>query len=256
MRTRSGERTLPDFCVVGPVKSGTSDVAVHIMMHPNVIAPFCKEFWDTDPEAWRFFYPTVKEKYRLKQLLGSALSIYCVPNLHSAAVASNMARVQSCNKVVLILRDPIERAYSQWKWEVFLAGKSRLSRHLYLQTFRSYINKALEAYPGTHATVTSTFPVLQTSIYWQAVQNWICCFGAANVLILDVSEYYRDRNPFLQKIQAFLGLPVIAMPYHTKGINGNPLSLPPADDETLSKLTKFFEPHNEQLWDLIGTKYW
>ncbi|MCK9396384.1 MAG: hypothetical protein M0Q44_12435 [Methylobacter sp.] len=44
LRKFNGKRTLPDFCVIGPIKSGTSDLAVNIMLHPNIMTPLAKEF--------------------------------------------------------------------------------------------------------------------------------------------------------------------------------------------------------------------
>jgi len=45
LRQLDGQRTLPDFCVIGPIKSGTSDLAVNILLHPNIMAPLAKEFY-------------------------------------------------------------------------------------------------------------------------------------------------------------------------------------------------------------------
>src|SRR5262249_26340903 len=48
IRRFGGRRVLPDFCVIGPAKAATSDLAVTLMLHPNVVTPLVKELWDTD----------------------------------------------------------------------------------------------------------------------------------------------------------------------------------------------------------------
>src|SRR5258708_4866646 len=56
IRRFGGRRALPDFCVIGPAKAATSDLAVSLMLHPNVMTPLVKEIWDTDPQSWRRAY--------------------------------------------------------------------------------------------------------------------------------------------------------------------------------------------------------
>ncbi|MDO9107148.1 MAG: hypothetical protein Q7U57_19575 [Methylovulum sp.] len=84
LRKLNGKRTLPDFCVIGPIKSGTSDLAVNIMLHPNIMPPIAKEFYLSDPEEWRIFYPTEQQKNEHASRHGLALSPFLAPYLHSA----------------------------------------------------------------------------------------------------------------------------------------------------------------------------
>jgi sulfotransferase family protein len=254
-RRLDGERTLPDFCIVGPIKSGTTDLAVSMMAHPNVIPPVAKEFWSPDPHSWRVFYPTEHEKERHAKRYGVALSPYCVPALHSMEVAYNLSQVKPDCKVVVLLRDPAARTYSQWKWEVFLAGRKRLATHPFLATFESYVSTALELFPASAMPSTCGFPVLQTSIYWQSVAYWIKCFGRANVLVVDADDYFEDCARCLHRIQEFVGLPAVSIPQFADRINENPLTLPKPADEAMASLRKFFAPHNEKLWQVIGETY-
>jgi hypothetical protein len=99
------------------------------------------------------------------------------------------------------------------------------------------------------------FDPLQTSIYWKAVGYWIECFGKNNVLVLDVQDYFSDRNIFLNKIYDFVGLPPFEMPDFRDKVNENPVILPPPDDESISRLRVFFEPYNQKLWHLLGEEF-
>jgi hypothetical protein len=258
MRLRArfgGTRTLPDFCVVGAPKSGTTDLAVSLMVHPNVIAPFAKEFWHHNPETWRIFYPTENEKKRHARLHGVALSPYCVPNLHAFEAPIYLSRKRPNTKVIIVLREPADRSYSQWKWEVLLAGPGRAGAHPFLGTFRRYIDAALELFPDDVMPSMCGYPALQTSIYWRRVAHWINCFGRDNVLVLNIADYFQDRNRCLQKIQNFVGLPYVALPPFAKKINENPIRLPAPDNESVAKLRDFYKPYNEKLWAVIGEEY-
>lgn len=255
LRQISGERTLPDFCLIGPLKSGTSNLAVDIMLHPNVLPPIAKEFDFSDPEDWRIFYPTVKEKMEHAKNYGLALSPFLVPNMHRIELIYNMARKIPDMKIVIVLRDPVDRLYSQWKWEVFIAGKKRINGLSFMKDFSSYVNMALSLYPELSMFSACGFQPLQSSIYWQAITIWIECFGSDNVLVLDANDYFSDNNAFLGEVYDFVGLPSFNIPKYENKVNENPLSFPSADQNCVDKLSEFFRPHNEKLWGVIGKSF-
>lgn len=256
LRSRFGkQRTLPDFFIVGAPKSGTSDIAISTMLHPQVMPPIAKEFWSQDSDKWKIFYPTERHKQRHRERYGAALSPYCVPALHFLNVPYGFSRVRPDARVVLVLRDPVARTYSHWKWEVMYAGKALVSRHPYLGTYSKFIDSALEIFPDNCTPTVCTFPLIHTSIYWQSVRCWIECFGSRNVMVVDVADYFRDRDSCMRKIFEFVGLQNASLPQFDTVINSNPVKLPKADEATSSRLRTFFEPYNEKLWKVIGKRY-
>lgn len=255
VRALSGERTLPDFCVIGAPKCGTTDLAVSLLLHPNVLAPLCKEFWSANPDSWRILYPTHREKRRHAERHGMALSPFLVPCLHRIELLHSLARARPGAKIVLTLRKPEERVYSQWKWEVFLAGRKRAANLPFLSSFSAYVDKALEVYPDYPMFTACGFCPLMSSVYWKAVGYWRESFGPENVMALDMADYFCDRNRALRRIQEFVGLPYVPIPQFSTRINENPLALPPPDEPSLAKLRAFFRPSNERLWDVIGERW-
>lgn len=254
VRKLARRRTLPDFCVIGPGKAGTSDLAVSIMSHPNVLPPFSKEFWSSDPETWRKFYPTERQKKNHAKRHGAAMSPFCVPCLSKLDIPYRLSQIKPDMKVVIVLREPAERLYSHWKWEVLLAGKRYVESLPFLSTFSAYVDMSLSVYGCLPTNNPCSARGLEMSIYWRAVEHWMTCFGKANLLVLDVREYFDDRLPVLHRIQSFVGLPYFDNPFLEK-TNANPLQLPPADEESMEKLRTFFQPHNERLWQIIGKKF-
>ncbi len=255
LRKFNNNRTLPDFCVIGPIKSGTSDLAVNLMMHPNIMAPLSKEIYCADPEDWRIYYPTQQQKKRHADRYGSAYSPYLGPFLHWMELTYNLAQVQPNTKIVLILRDPVKRVYSHWKWEVLNSGRKRADKLPFLKTFPDYVNKALAVFPESPMFTACDSEVLQTGIYWKAVNYWMECFGRNNVLVLDIEDYFVNSNHFLGKIFEFVGLPNFDCPTSINKINENPISLPPPDEDSMLKLSKFYSPYNIKLWSLLGKEF-
>lgn len=255
LRKFDGKRTLPDFCVIGPVKSGTSDLAVNVMLHPNVMTPLSKELLLPDPEDWRIFYPTERQKKEHASRYGSALSPFLGPYLHWMELTYKLSQARPDTKIVLTLRDPVKRVFSHWKWEVYISGKKRSSELPFMTSFSAYVDRALAVFPEYPMYTACGFHALQTSIYWKAVSYWMECFGRDNVLVLDVADYFSDSKRFLGQIHEFVGLPAFECPTSSSKINENPVVLPQPDQESLSKLSEFFKPHNEKLWPLLGKEF-
>lgn len=256
LRSFGGKRTLPDFCIIGPIKSGTSDLAVNMLLHPNVLAPLAKEFEGEDPDDWRIFYPTERAKARhAARHGGCAMSPYLAPYLHYTEMGANLARRQPHTKIVLTLREPAARMYSHWKWEVFWAGRALAKEMPILQSFAAYADEAIAAYQTGPLFTAVRAEGLQTSIYAEAVSEWINAFGPDNVLVLDVADYFAAPTQFVARICAFVGLPPFDCPSFDQRINENPLSLPPADPATHAKLQAFFRPHNARLWKVLGHSF-
>ncbi|WP_298443894.1 hypothetical protein, partial [Gordonia sp. (in: high G+C Gram-positive bacteria)] len=107
---------------MGSIKSGTSDLATNLFSHPSVVPPFAKEVFDTDPEVWREHYPTVTEMRRVRRQTGNARTGYFTPALTFLDLPGRYRAAVPDAKVVLVLRDPVSRAYSQYKWELLVGG--------------------------------------------------------------------------------------------------------------------------------------
>ena len=255
LRKLSSKRTLPDFCVMGPIKSGTSDLAVNLLLHPNIMPPLSKEFYLSDPEEWRIYYPTRKQKQKYAERYGQALSPYLAPFLDWMELTYNLSQIQPDTKIVLVLRDPVKRFYSHWKWEVLTSGKKRAEMLPFLSSFASFVDQAIAMFPEYPMYTVNIGDPLRIGMYWKAVNYWIECFGRENILVLDVADYFYDKNQFLGQIYEFVGLPNFECPTYSDKINENPIILPPADQDSIHKLINFYEPYNQKLWAVLGKKF-
>lgn len=246
------ERALPDFCVVGPGKSGSSDLAITIMSHPNVLYPLIKELSATDALAWRPFYPTVKAVQRHAERHGLALCAFVAPYLHCAEIPVTMSALRPDEKIVITLRNPVDLMFSTWKWIVLRSEKQLVDRVPYLATFSAYVDQAMELF---HEAPGPLAAMLHPGIYATSVTHWLRAFGEKNVRIFDIAEYFRDRSVFLARFEEFVGLPHVPLPPRLPVANRNPLDALTPDAITTAKLRTFYEPYNRRLWKVIGTEY-
>ncbi|BCE03393.1 sulfotransferase domain-containing protein [Marinicellulosiphila megalodicopiae] len=251
----SKKRIVPNYVMTGPIKSGSSDLVSHLLMHPNIMSPLAKEIDSLNAKQWQSYFPTIKQKQALEAKLDSKVSCgYLEPALHDIQLINKLYDLNPNSKIVITLRDPIDRAFSQWKWEAFLTGKDYINNPSF-NNFDDYIKQSISLFPSVPMQTVCGFPVMQTGIYYQAVKLWMDKFGKDNVLVLDIADYFKNRKPVLKEIQTFLDLPDFDIQEYQKIANENPLKVSPAQAETNALLSEFYRPYNKQLFDLIGKQY-
>lgn len=249
MRQLLKDRALPDFCVIGPAKSGTSDLAITIMSHPNVMCPLVKELAFIDPMDWRPYYPTLSAVQRHAQRHGVALCPFVGPLLHFLDVSSRLADIRPGAKIVINLRNPVDLVFSEWKWSVLHRSKPLVDRVSFLVDFHAFVDKAIDVFPEAPSPFGNT---LHYGIYASSVSHWLRHFGAQNVRVFDIAEYFRDRSVYFQRLEQFVGLPHILLPPRLPVANRNPLDGLTPDADACEKLRAFFAPYNRDLWNVIG----
>lgn len=252
LRGISKHRVLPDFGVVGAPKSGTTDLAATLMSHPNILGPLVKEFDSANPLDWRKFYPTRAAVQRHMQRNGMCLSPFVGPYLHFLDIANIYSDLMPRAKIIINLRDPPDLVFSHWKWLVLHTKTDVLTKNPFLGNFSAFVETALDIFPGYSSPF---WGALHSGIYWHSVTHWLSCFGEENIRVFDISEYFKNRTSYMNRVARFIGLPCVEVPQGVPVANKNPLAIPQPTSETTAKLREFFEPYNRRLWSVLGTRY-
>jgi hypothetical protein len=112
--------TLPNFLVIGAAKSGTSSLHHYLRAHPQVFTPRLKEinFFDYDGTHLDVHYwaKTLEEYERHFADAGGAVAIGEVAPIYlcSRVAPDSISRIIPGAKLVAILRNPVDRAYSAY----------------------------------------------------------------------------------------------------------------------------------------------
>ena len=106
---------LPDFLVIGVPKGGTTSLAAYLAAHPGVHMAWQKEvdFFQAHWERGVDWYRTNFAAARPGQLVGEATPWY----LAHPQAPERMAAVVPRARLVALLRNPVDRAYSQYWWQ-------------------------------------------------------------------------------------------------------------------------------------------
>lgn len=191
----------PDFFIVGAAKSGTSSLYNYLIQHPNVFMPEVKEphfFYDRDsagapvllkkdPREYLKLFEGVPDDVRA----GEASTSY----LYLANAAREIRQVQKHAKILMVLRNPVDRAYSQY-WNQVRDGQERLSFEDALQAEEK--RKKQNSWYG--------FLYVETGLYAEQVARYTTTFGRDNVQVHLYEDLHQDAKEVCRKVFSFLGV--------------------------------------------------
>jgi hypothetical protein len=261
---------LPDFLIIGAQKAGTTSLASYLTAHPQVVAPKRKEihFFDLnfhldsdldstkDVDWYRSHFP-IGRRARLKALLrgkrllsGDATPYYLLHPL--AALRAFM--VVPAARIIIMLRDPVDRAYSHYHHEIRL-GEESLSFEEAIAAEDSRIAGEEERIlddPLYASFSYQHFTYLKRGLYAGQIRDWLRYYPADQVLIVSSEQLF--ENPFAeyQRVLKFLRLPTWELPSYRAEFSGK---YPPLDESTRDRLCEYFAPHNRELHDYLNSKW-
>ena len=116
---------LPTFVILGAAKSGTTSLWKGLQGHPDVFVSPTKEVhffdddanWNQGVDRYRAFF----EGHRSERAVGEATPSY----LATAAVPARMGSTVPEARLIAVLRDPVERAYSWYFHMRYYGWESR-----------------------------------------------------------------------------------------------------------------------------------
>jgi hypothetical protein len=250
---RSGTGALPDFVIIGGKKCGTTFLYHLLGQHPLVQPAASKElhFFDTHfdegIEWYRRCFPPSKQIDTRQTITGEA-SPY-MAHLHAP---ERMAQVVPEARLIALLRNPVERAYSDYQ---MVARKGRETR-----TFEEAMRAAVKARPpeGDHAGPgDSRYRYLYRSLYIDQLLRWSRFFDKEQILVLKSEDFFESPKETLQVVLEFLDLPEWE-PESEKLVGGKRNKgryEEEMDPATRRRLEEYFEPHNQRLYDFLGTDF-
>jgi len=254
-RVTSPLRVLPNFVIVGTMKGGTTSMFQYLAQHPQINPPFRKEikFFDIHfPKGlmwYRAHYP-LWAKMSDGALTGEATPYYI---FHPLA-AKRMAETLPDAKLIFMLRNPVDRAYSHYS-HIHRVGREPLS-------FEDAIAAEPERLAGetekimadpNYSTFTHVhYSYLSRGRYVEQMPRWLDLFPREHILILPSEELSVSPAATFQKALDFLELKSWQPERFSIFKQGSYEQMPAA---TRQKLVEYFRPYNQQLYDLLGMKF-
>lgn len=259
----AGRRTLPDFLIIGTKRGGTTSLWNYLLQHPLVLRMF--PAWNTKSthyfeenwwrgEAWyRSHFPTKRQRRARERdhpgqtRVGEASPLY----MFHPAVPHRVHTVIPQARLIALLRDPVERAYSHWK-ERRTEGTEPLSfvDALAAEQERTAGERArMEADPNYFSHAFDWYSYRARGCYVEHLEPWLALFPREQLLILTSEEFYRAPAATFQSVLAFLGLPAYDN-VNFRVYNDRPSA--PMGAPIREELAAYYRPYNEALAQRLG----
>lgn len=234
-----------DFVICGTQKGGTSALDSYLREHPEICMANIKEvhFFDNennfqcDKTDFSRYHSAFDPKPWHK-LVGETTPIY----MYWFDAPRRIWQYNPDMKLIVILRNPIERAYSHWNME-----RSRNSDALsFWEAIQCESQRCREALPYQHRV----FSYVDRGFYIEQLRRLWAYFTKAQVLILRNEDLRVRPQVTLQKVCDFLGV----SPFHeinAKDVHSRPYLYPIRDSEK-EHLRSIFEYEIRGLERLLG----
>ncbi|MDX6307924.1 MAG: hypothetical protein QOI06_970 [Nocardioidaceae bacterium] len=262
-------RVMPDYLIVGTKKGGTTSLANWLVQHPGVLRMFPRtqryksaHYFDTNfdrgPAWYRSHFPTRQTRARLagrlgyRPLVGEASPYYMFHPATPDRVKSAIPRA----KVIMLLRDPVSRAYSHY-WDRVSTGFEVLptfEEAVAAEAARlADVDEARLADPGYQHYSHEHHSYLARGRYAEQLVRWQALFDPDQLLVLDFERMKSEPEALLEEVLTFLGLPHCAS-IDLQARNGRSRR-PQMSESTRDELRAYFRPHNHRLSELTGQEF-
>lgn len=261
--TRKG-RSLPDFLIIGAQKAGTTSLYRYLREHPDVVVEpgvgeihFFDNHWERGPDFYRSHFPLrAKVAQRAAAtghtvVTGEKTPYYLYHPLSPQRCAATVPEA----KLIVLLRNPPERAASQHKMNVNM-GLEPLS-------FADAIAAEPERVDATfRAMVEGTAPsgggpvALHSYVgrgrYAEQLDRWLAHYPRERMLLLRSEDLLTDPDATYAQTLEFLDL----VPYTADFVRHNAARKPYAiDPEVRTRLDALFAAPNRDLADRFGISW-
>jgi hypothetical protein len=179
----------PDFLIIGAQKSGTTTLRVALNQHPDIACArethyFCERF-----DRGHHWYLGQFEHEGDAALIGEK----CPHYLYDPAAIDRMAEHVPDARLVVVLRDPVSRAYSQY-WH---------QRRLHLETLG--FEAALDAEPARADAGVHEFDYVARGRYAEQLRRVLDRFPRESLLVLLFEDLRADPQRTFDRVVEFLG---------------------------------------------------
>ena len=208
---------LPNCLIVGAQKAGTTSLYEHLIRHPDVWPPDCREInffndkWLEGENWYRARFPNKLIKFWSLNIANrpfvtlESTPVYFIDKNTPSRVAE---LIPNC-KLIFLLRNPIDRAYSHWRMNVRrkfeeLSFEEALAKEE--ERIAPDIEKAQESsFLATNDCNLALYYYKYRGLYLERLQPWFNIFPKEQIKIIKSEDMWKDASKYHETFK-FLGL--------------------------------------------------
>ena len=254
-------KSRPDFLVVGAQKAGTTSLYNYLIQHPKVIGnESWKEIRYFDlPENYSRGLGWYLGNFPSKRKKGDRLTFDASPSyLYFDYVPELIKKDLGNIKMIAILRNPVDRAYSAWQmYHSFADNPHDHLRNIADQrTFKQAIDDELKGLSAKYP-----YDYINRGKYADQLQNYYKHFSQENLLVINFNQFKEDIETLLNNVCDFLNIerfsPEKLQEFKQTKYNAGKYKVQKSESDlqVIQQLKDYFVPYNEELYTLLGQRY-
>jgi hypothetical protein len=269
-------RLLPAFLIIGAQRAGTTTLYTYLRRHPDVTGPryadasvfWSKELHFFDENYWRGvdwyrrFFPLEARQRAMRRLGRDLIPGEGTPYyMFHPAVPERAAATLPDVRLVALLRNPVERAYSHYQHMV-KSGREKLS-------FEQAIEAEEQRLAGVEELLLQEQPVwgkqghrkhqhhrhrayVSRGLYADQLERWLAHFPREQLLVLRSEDFLARPDEIYSEVFEFLGLrPWGVRDYEPRNVG----AYAAIDPEVRARLEQRFAEPNAHLARLLGRDF-
>jgi hypothetical protein len=260
----AGLRRGPDFVIIGAKRGGTTSLYNYVLEHPSISPLFPGRqhikgvhYYDSNYHRglrwYRSHFPlqaggTHLARPGIKPAIAGDASPYYL--FHPLA-AERLARDFPDVRIIVFLRDPVERAYSHFKERTHHGGET-LSFEAALDAEEERLcgeAERIRTEPTYLSAEHENHSYLAQGRYLDMLPRWFGLFPREQFHIAASEDLYGDPQRHVNEVWSFLGL---APGRLASRVRHNYLPAPDIKPQTRQRLQEALADHNRGLEELLG----
>ncbi len=253
-------RTLPSFLIIGVSKSGKFSVLSYLNQHPDVIAGvknrvgtyYFDTNFDTKSLSW---YKSHFSMRFYKKIVGEAPGTYIYHPLAPTRVKKTIPNV----KLINFFRNPVLRAYSAYNHSVIEGWEhSSFEDAINSELERINIKKTKEETELDNIDYVNNlqYSYLRHGLYANNLEKWLQIFPKTQFKHYSTEELDENYDKIINSIFKFINVrPIKLKKIERQHVGNFKGEYSPMKESTRNFLIKFYKPHNEKLFQMIGKKF-
>lgn len=233
-----------DFIIIGGARCGTWAALCNLRKHPQIAMPekemhFFDSFLDKKKTTKWYREQFSGEMFKNK-VVGEKTPAY----IYFDACHSWMKNVAPDVKLILLIRNPVDRFFSQWNLQRhwFEDKGTRFTLHEMLKRDMAHMQQ--KAYQQTR------LDSIQRGLYFEQITHLLQYFPTQQLYVAISERVKTDMKTEYNRMYQFLGVDEFDGDYEESGSE-------PYDGYELSNLMrrwliKYYKPHNQMLFEWLG----
>ena len=260
-RWSAQSRVLPSFLIAGGQRCGTTSLYLALAAHPAVLKAVLHKgvhYFDVDYHRgidwYRGHFPLRSTARRVTDRFGvQAQAFESSPYyMYHPLAAERIAAALPDVRIIVLVRDPVERAYSQYVHEVARGFETERDFGVALAREKGRLagqERRLCDDPGYHSHAHQHHAYVERGQYVEHLTRLAAVFGRQRIHVVESELFFTTPEPVYDSILTFLGLPDFGYPRFARH---NARARGPMPDDVRRRLTEHFVPYTERLAGWLG----